>query len=138
MAIQFAPKRKSILLCDFSKGGFLPPEMVKRRPVLVIFGRSHARTGLATIVPLSTTETRGNPYFVVPIQLATPLPHPFEAKRMFAKCDMITTVGFHRLDLFRSNRNQKGKRAYTNFQLDDEQFASVLTGIKYVVDPSSS
>ncbi|WP_189411433.1 type II toxin-antitoxin system PemK/MazF family toxin [Neogemmobacter tilapiae] len=55
MPIKFPPARKSILICDFNMGGFQPPEMVKRRPVVVLVGRLPHRANLATVVPLSGT-----------------------------------------------------------------------------------
>ena len=50
----FYPKKRMILMCDFDRGGFMPPEMVKRRRVVVlrVFGR------IALVVPLSASEPR--------------------------------------------------------------------------------
>ncbi|WP_350029107.1 type II toxin-antitoxin system PemK/MazF family toxin, partial [Caballeronia sp. GAFFF1] len=43
-----------MLMCDFSRG-FVPPEMVKKRAVVVISrSETHGRR-LCTVVPLSTT-----------------------------------------------------------------------------------
>ena len=50
--ITFHPKPGHVLICDFNTG-FRPPEMVKKRPVVVI---SESRQQLVTVVPLSTTE----------------------------------------------------------------------------------
>ena len=43
-----------LLYCDFSTG-FQPPEMVKRRPVVLISPR-RKNAALCTVVPLSTKE----------------------------------------------------------------------------------
>lgn len=54
MAIREHPPLGTLLLCDFGSG-FKPPEMVKRRLVVVISPRIKARPGLCTVVALSTT-----------------------------------------------------------------------------------
>ena len=54
MAIQFYPQPGTILICDFA--GFVEPEMVKRRPVIVIGPRLRNRGNLVNIVPLSTAR----------------------------------------------------------------------------------
>ena len=53
MAITFHPNPGTVLICDFN--GLIIPEMVKTRPVVVISPRLRHRTGLCTIIPLSTT-----------------------------------------------------------------------------------
>ena len=52
MALKYPPKVGTLWICDFNTG-FKPPEMIKRRPVVVISPRRS--TELCTIVPLSTT-----------------------------------------------------------------------------------
>ena len=96
-----------VLYCDFDLGGFQPPEMVKSRP-LVILSRNH--DSLATVVPLSGTP----PEKLQPFHYQIPpnvLPPSIDAKGVWwAKCDCVTTVGFHRLDLVRTKRrDQHGK-----------------------------
>ncbi|QQG36900.1 MAG: type II toxin-antitoxin system PemK/MazF family toxin [Micavibrio aeruginosavorus] len=49
MSIAEHPNKGSILLCDFNHG-FVAPEMVKRRPVIVISPKIHGRVGLCTVV----------------------------------------------------------------------------------------
>jgi len=41
-------------MCDFT--GFKPPEMVKKRPVVILSPRYRRRTGLCIVVPFSTVE----------------------------------------------------------------------------------
>ncbi|MCA3277869.1 MAG: type II toxin-antitoxin system PemK/MazF family toxin [Roseomonas sp.] len=53
MPLQHHPKIGSILICDFNKG-FVAPEMVKRRPVIVISPPINVRHRLCTIIPIST------------------------------------------------------------------------------------
>ncbi|MGF1464121.1 MAG: type II toxin-antitoxin system PemK/MazF family toxin [Maricaulaceae bacterium] len=130
MAIRFAPKAGVILLCDFSLGGFKPPEMIKRRPVVVVSPKLPERDLLATVVPFSTTPPRSNRPYVVAITLKDPLPAPFEAPVMWAKCDMICAVSLNRLDLFRSGRDgDTGKRRYYKPALTPDDFERVRRGI---------
>jgi uncharacterized protein YifN (PemK superfamily) len=96
MALPYYPRRGEVLVCDFDTG-FQPPEMVKKRPVVVISVKeSHARK-LCTVVPFSTT----------PAHPASPWHHPLPHLRipgwqptgpMWAKCDMLATVSFARLN----------------------------------------
>jgi mRNA interferase MazF len=83
-------------MCDFTTG-FRPPEMVKRRHVVVVSPRYRRHTGLCLVVPFST---------VAPHEIE---PHHYEirpgtydffdaAKTTWAKCDMLTCVCFERLD----------------------------------------
>jgi mRNA interferase MazF len=93
--ITFHPKQGMVLICDFT--GFKPPEMVKRRPVVVVSPRYRRHTGVCLVVPLST---------VPPPQIEA---HHYEiaagsydfldpCKPSWAKCDMLTCVSFERLD----------------------------------------
>ncbi|MCB2262482.1 MAG: type II toxin-antitoxin system PemK/MazF family toxin, partial [Candidatus Thiosymbion ectosymbiont of Robbea hypermnestra] len=54
MALTFHPRPGMVLICDFNTG-FKAPEMIKRRPVVVISPRPRRSNQLCTIVPLSTT-----------------------------------------------------------------------------------
>ncbi len=94
--INFHPKRGTVLMCDFTTG-FQPPEMVKRRHVVVVSPRYRRHSGLCLVVPFST---------VVPREIE---PHHFQvpvggyeffdrSKPSWAKADMLTCVGFGRLD----------------------------------------
>jgi mRNA interferase MazF len=68
-------------------------------------------------------------YYVVRIELSQALPEPFGETVWWAKCDMIATVGFHRLDLFGTNRDQNGKRKYLHPMLSAAEFASVQDAV---------
>lgn len=124
MPITFFPGAGMLLICDFS--GFTKPEMVKKRPVVVISGR-HRRDKLATIVPLSTTA---------PVPLhdhhhlmdAKSLPGPFALKPTWAECDMVATLSISRLDRVMI-RDLSGKRQYISPQVTDEDFISILRGV---------
>ena len=97
----FHPKTGQILICDFDRG-FIPPEMVKRRPIVVISRTETHSRRLCTVVPLSTTA----PKVLAPWHIALerdPLHRTKTANAVWAKCDMIYTVSFDRLELPRSN-----------------------------------
>src|SRR3954467_12505663 len=98
MGIKYPVGTGTILLCDYSRGGFQPPEMVKKRPAVVISPRLPHRDGLCTVIPLSADEPSHPVDYVARIEFGEPLPY------------MIATVSFERLDLFHTERNQCGKR----------------------------
>jgi uncharacterized protein YifN (PemK superfamily) len=103
MAITFVPDPGDVLMCDFTTG-FVPPEMVKVRRVVVLSPRSRTRfPGTYIVVPISKTapsppegchcEFKPNAYeFFDPVE------------SVWAKADMIACVAAHRLDRVRVNR----------------------------------
>ena len=134
MPLKFPVAPRTILLCDYSLGGFRPPEMVKRRPAVVITGRLPRRDNLHTVVPLSGTPSDPRNLYHCQIELEAPLPEPFAAKTWWVKADMIATVGLNRLDLFRTERDQFGTRKYvTGLKISEEQFEQILTAIRHAL-----
>jgi len=129
MPIKYDVPPRTLLLCDYSKGGFKPPEMVKRRPVLAVSPRLRHRTKLLTVVPLSTTEPQRVCDYHCRITIRQPLPN-FPAMEMWVKADMLATVSFERLDLFRTDRDQYGKRKYIRPKISGDDFARVLDCIR--------
>lgn len=131
MAIQEHPVPGTIVLCDFRQG-FREPEMVKRRPVIVLSPKIGARPGLCTVVALSGTA----PDPVMPyhcwLEVEPPLPTPWNGDN-WVKGDMVNAVGFHRLDLIRVGKDSRGKRRYRYDTLTSEQMrqvrACVLKGL---------
>ena len=77
MGIKFPVGIGTILLCDYSRGGFQPPEMVKRRPAIVISPRLPHRDGLCTVVPISADQPDHDVDYVVRLEFDPPLPEPF-------------------------------------------------------------
>lgn len=127
MAI-FYPKCGNVLICDFD--GYIFPEIVKRRPVVVISPNGIVRKDLCTIVPLSTTppdEIRAYHYLLK----GNPIPGSSELV-VWAKCDLVATVCYKRLD-----RIQVGRRNYTNGAVSMEQVreirrcAAISIGIEF-------
>lgn len=80
-------------MCDFE--GFIEPEMVKKRPVVVI-ARSRTNSKLVTVVPLSTTEPdeMAAHHYQLP---RNPVPAS-KGKKCWAKCDMVATLSIMRMD----------------------------------------
>lgn len=124
MAIQYDAPPRTVLLCDYSLGGFRAPEMVKRRPAVVISPRLRHRTGLMTVVPLSTSTPTAKTDHHCRIALPHALPG-FPEVDCWVKADMIATVAFERLDLFRTARDQYGKRKYLQPKISEADFASI-------------
>lgn len=99
------------MICDYSTG-FIIPEMVKRRPVIIISKPMKGRQRLCTVVPLSTTAPNPVMSFHAEITLPFELPRPFDAERQWIKGDMINSVSFDRLDLIRLGKDADGKRIH--------------------------
>jgi len=128
MGIKFHPDQGAILVCDY--GDAIVPEMVKRRPVIVISPRHRRRHGLCTIVPLSTTPPKPIESYHHLLTLSEPLPSPWDKNPVWIKCDMIATVAFARLSLVASRRDKTtGKRTYFTPCLDRQQCQAILEKI---------
>lgn len=126
--LKFHPKQGTILICDFN--GLLEPEMVKKRPVVVVSPKLKHRDRLCTVVPLSTTP----PHEIMPYHYELRdlhLPYPFDSDVCWAKCDMIYTVSFERLNLFKNGRGPDGSRKYTSAALNAEQMTTLADKILY-------
>lgn len=120
-----------MLLCDYSLGGFREPEMVKRRPAVVISPRLPHRDHLCTVIPLSSSPGARELDYIVRLEITEPLPEPFDYRVMWAKCDMMATVSFERLDLFRTVRDHTGKRRYLQPKLPEADLQRVRRGVLY-------
>lgn len=110
MAIREHPLTGSILLCDFR--GFSEPEMVKRRPVVVLSPKIAARPGLCTVVALSSKAPVPVLGYHCQIDIKPPLPDDYVSTGVWVKGDMIYSVGFRRLDFIRIGKTNSGKRQY--------------------------
>jgi mRNA interferase MazF len=126
MPIKYPVARGTVVLCDYS-AGFRPPEMVKRRPAVVISPRLPHRDGLCTVVPLSGSPPAHEVAYQCRIELAEELPPPFAQRVWWAKADMLATVGYGRLDLFRTGRDQEsGRRRYVHPRVSEGDLKRVL------------
>lgn len=131
MGLQFPVSPRTILLCDFDMGGAQPPEMIKKRPAVVLVGRLPRREGLVTVVPLSGTESDPRNEYHCRIEFDEPLPHPFPQTVWWAKADMTAAVSMRRLDLFRTARDHTGSRKYiTSLKVSEEIFETIKAAVR--------
>ncbi len=128
MGLSFHPKPATIVICDYSSG-FREPEMVKRRPAIIVSPRLRRRGGLCSVVPLSTTEPEHiMPYHYL-LKFEKPLPHPWDFEEMWVKADMISTVSLKRLDLIRQKREPGQPRKYLQLRIKDEDFNNIKSSV---------
>ena len=132
MPIREHPTLGAVLLCNFD-AGFKEPEMVKRRPVVIISPKIQARPFLCTIVALSTEAPDPVMQYHCQIDLRPRLPRPWQSDGVWVKGDMVNAVGFHRLDFLRLGKDGQGKRIYLYDPLSAENIkkirACVLRGM---------
>lgn len=125
MALTFHPRRGTVLYCDFTTG-FVPPEMVKSRPVVVISGRENG--GIYSVVPLSTTiPSPKQPWHHLVDDRS--LPECLRGKGTWAKCDMVTAVAMSRLDRVRDGKHPNGTRRYHTSRIGAVDLAAIEIGI---------
>ena len=126
--LPFHPRAGQLLVGDFTD--FAVPEITKVRPVIVISPRLPFRSGLVTIVPVSTTEPRNEvPYTFQLSRNYAPWGDPNDAT--WAKCDLVMNVSTARLSSFRVDR-----RKYISPQITAEDLmgvrAAVLAGLGFI------
>lgn len=124
MPLTFHPSPGLILVCDYTTG-FILPEMVKRRPVIVISPRLRNRVNLCTVVPLSTSDPVRPQEYHCRIEMERPLPKPWDSKVVWVKADMIATVSFSRLELVRGPKDFEGKRKYIQANIGPENLLKI-------------
>ncbi len=125
MALTYHPARGSIVTVNFAPG-FVPPEMVKLRLAIVLSPAIRARVGLCTVVPLSTTPPdKVMPYhckYTVPFAM----PKNWGNIERWVKGDMVTTVGWHRMNLLVLGKDKSGKRIYQQQVIDEADFVRIM------------
>lgn len=124
MPLLYQPKPGSVVICDFQ--GFVQPEMVKTRPVIVVQKHKHNKQ-LVTIVPLSTTAPHQVEQHHHELS-CNPLPDKPDHTRVWAKCDMVYTVSLARLDRYKC-RTSEG-RQYVVPTIDPKDYAYVLDALR--------
>jgi len=118
--LQFHPHKGDILICDFE--GNIMPEIVKKRPVVVLRNQLQYRTGLVFVVPLSSTP----PDHDVPYSCKLTRNYlSNDGTAMYAKCDLVCSVSLARLD-----RIKIGYRNYCTPKMCPEDFDKVVIGVK--------
>lgn len=122
----YYPKLGQILVCDYATG-FVPPEMVKTRPVIVISPSERHGRRLCTVVPISTTE----PQPVEPWHVPLPdlkIPGWKTKELQWAKCDMLATVAFDRLD--KPHARTPDGRVYHEIHFAEHDLAAVMKAVR--------
>jgi uncharacterized protein YifN (PemK superfamily) len=99
MALQFIPHPGTVLICDYDLGrsAVMPPEMDKRRPVVVVSPRRRRVIGPFLVVPFSTSA----PLHPDPTHHHIPAgTYDFLAqdRDSWAKCELVSAVAASRLD----------------------------------------
>jgi uncharacterized protein YifN (PemK superfamily) len=128
MPLPFYPDAGTIVICDFR--GFVEPEIVKRRPALVISPRSRHGARLSTVVPLSTTAPHKPEKWHFLLDLNPTLPPPFNAPQCWVKGDMVYTVSHDRLDL-PHQKDACGKREYVKRVISAKDLMTIRACIIY-------
>lgn len=128
MALAEHPAPGIILMCDYQTG-FVKPEMVKRRQVVVISPKIAARVGLCTVVPLSTTAPDPVMQYNCQIDLPDQLPSWMDKKNVWVKADMVAAVSFARLDFIRLSKDKQGKREYCYTTISDENLKKIRRAV---------
>jgi mRNA interferase MazF len=125
MPITFGPHQGTVLICDF-RTGFVPPEMVKRRPVVVIAPRAGTQKPLYIVVPFSTVA----PLDIKRFHIRLPAGKYWFLNRMidtWAKCDTLTSVAHTRLDrMFVNGR-------WITPTLSDGDFRAIQSGVLHAL-----
>jgi uncharacterized protein YifN (PemK superfamily) len=130
-------KKKEVVTCSFEPAdlysdnplrGFIPPEMVKTRPVVVIATVTYR---LFTIVPLSTTAPQVVKTFHHELVWETPLPGWENCASCWVKGDMIYTVSQQRLQFLKASYN-KNSRKYEPVRrfLSEDQWQGVRAAVR--------
>tara|TARA_R110000796_G_scaffold8843_33_gene29385 strand:+ start:7113 stop:7382 length:270 start_codon:yes stop_codon:yes gene_type:complete len=82
-----------------------------------------------TVVPLSGSESSEK--YHCKIELDSALPEPYAETCWWVKADMVASVSFSRLDLFRTDRDQSGKRKYlSNLKVSEEVFDEIKQTVR--------
>lgn len=123
MAINYHPGQGAIVLCDYRN--LVPPEMDKRRPVVVMCKQIHERKNLCTVVPISTTPPEKMMPYHVKLFLEPPMPEPYEQQHCWVKTDLVMAVSFQRLHLPTAGKDKAGNRIYDIRVLSKGDFRSV-------------
>ena len=132
MTVRHHPEPGTIVRVDLNEG-FRPPEMTKRRPAIVLSPELPDRPRLCAIVPLSTQAPRTVRPYHFRLVLDPPLPHPYSQSVMWAKCDMVLTVAFHRLRFHLKGKDTDGARIYDVRRIADDDLAAIRRGVLHAL-----
>ena len=105
--LKYQPKPGAIVKCDFK--GYIIPEIVKCRPVVII-STHKSNPKLVAVVPISATAPSAIEYYHHMLDLSIEknlLPYLQNIPRWF-KCDLVYVVSIERMDRYKNR--QTGKR----------------------------
>lgn len=129
MALSHHPNIGDVLVCEFP-GCLEEPEMIKRRPVVVISRQLPGRPKLCTVVPLSTTAP--HPVQKYHFEVATPdVPKPFDSPTKWVKGDMVYTLSIERMARFKVVNKTTGQRSYVTCRLSLDDLKAVKECIRH-------
>lgn len=101
--LTFQPKVGSVVYCDYR--GFIQPEMIKKRPVIIV--SSHKQNyKLVSVVPISTTPPYPVLHYHLEMNFKFCIAH-LDSKKSWVKCDMINVVCLERLHLVKDKVSGK-------------------------------
>lgn len=123
MTLQFHPRAGAVVMCDFH--GYVAPEIIKVRPVVIVSPKHIVRHRLYTVIPLSTTAP--DPIEKYHYRLMKD-PIPNSNTEVWAKCDMLCTVCVDRLDRFKVGRN-----AYKTSAVTEQELEAIQQCMKYAL-----
>jgi len=119
------PDPGTVLICDYDTG-FIPPEMVKKRRIIVVSPKSMNNRGLCMVVPVSTTP----PDNALPVHVRfEPGQYRFFARDVpcWAKCNMLAAVAYRRLDRIRIENQFIAPR------IDKNDFDRIREALSHVI-----
>lgn len=104
--LHYQPKPGSIVKCDFT--GYRIPEIVKKRPVLVIHSYK-SNSKLVTVAPISATPPTNIEYYHHELDLAveTNVAQYLNSIRRWFKCDLVYVVSIDRMDRLKNATDGK-------------------------------
>jgi mRNA interferase MazF len=117
------PAAGTVVICDFS--WFKAPEMIKRRPAVVISPRLRGRDNLCTVVPFSTTTPHKLMPYHYKLFTDPPLPDPYSSPYHWLKCDMVYTVSFDRMFMPFVDKADGGKRNYHTHAVSEHELKEI-------------
>lgn len=119
----YYPRPGDVLICNYETG-FIAPEMIKHRPAVVISGRERHNGRLCTVVPLSATEPPKIQAWHTPVAVRIP---GLDDCARWAKCDMLATVSFDRLD--KPHTKHRDGRTYHTVQITAMELKAIRDGV---------
>lgn len=121
MGLGYYPRAGQVLMTDFS--GFVPPEINKIRPSIIVSPKLPGRSGLVAVVPVSLTAPRREYPFHVRLSRNY---HPSEDDSLpsWAKCDLLMNISVARLNGFKV-----GRRKWKHPQLSGDDLIAVRHGV---------